>query len=249
MNINSDINILGSLSELNLIAVILDDKIKLRGNNEEQLTSNIKTNKSYKRFVSAIQNTLLKFTDQNMEDLVQRVFINEGLSPNCLLLLFWNASVNNELLDYLNQNVFFPALYSGRISLKGEEVVACLKDLKQKEPAMQKWSDSTIATTASKYLTFLKKFSLMEGRTKKIITTPNMGDKRIVLFVYFLLSIETKSNLLESKWLQYCFHEKAIFIQQIMQKKLMKYYDLQYSANNLKMKPSFSYKELYDELY
>ena len=249
MNINSDINILGSLSDFNLIAVSLNEKAHSKNNNETyQAHTSIKTFKSYKRFVSVIKNTLLKFNNKNIEYLVLKIFENEGLSPNCLLLLFWNASANNELLAYLNRNVYFPALYSGRVSLKKDEVVACLKELKQTELDLQKWSDSTIAITASKYLTLLRKFNLMQGGKEKTITSPNMGERGIILFVYWMLTVETKPNLLESSWLKYCFLEKEAFIQQIMQKKFMKYYNLQYSGNNLKIEPTFLYKEIYNEL-
>ena len=88
----------------------------------------------------------------------------------------------------------------------------------------------------------------MEGSLEKIIATPYMGDKEIKLFVYWLLAVEDKPNLLENIWLQYCFLEKETFTQQIMQKKFMKYFNLQYSGNNLKVEPTFSYKELYSEL-
>ena len=245
MNINSDINVLGSLSDFSLISALL---VEDKANTDYQAYSNIKTNKSYKRFASAIKNTLIKFTDPNMEYLIRNVFEHEGLSAHCLLLLFWNACVNNELLDYLNQKVYFPALYSGRVALKKDEVVACLQELKQTETAMQKWTDSTVETTASKYLTFLKKFNLMEGRVNKTIAPPSIGDKEIILFIYWLLSVESKTNILESRWLPYCFLEKELFIQQIMQKRYMKFYNLQYSVNNLKIEPTFPYKELYHEL-
>ena len=249
MNINSDINVLGSLSDFNLIAVLLNEKAHSKNSNETyQAHTSIKTFKSYKRFVSAINNTLLKFSNKNIADLVQVVFENEGLSPSCLLLLFWNACVNNNLLAFLNQNVYFPALYSGRVSLKKDEVAACLKELKQTELDIQKWSDSTITATASKYLTLLRKFNLMQGGKEKTIATPNMGERGIILFVYWLLTVEAKPNLLESSWLRYCFLEKETFIQQIMQKKFMKYYNLQFSGNNLKIEPTFSYKELCNEL-
>ena len=249
MNINSDINVLGSLLDFNLIAVLLNKKSHLIDSNEtSQSYTSIKTIKSYKRFVSSINNSLLKFSNQKIADLVQTVFKNEGLSPNCLLLLFWNASVNNELLDYLNRNGYFPALYRGRVSLKKDEAAACLKELKQTEQDLQKWSDSTINTTASKYLTLLKKFNLIKGGLEKTITTPYVGDKEIVLFVYWLLTVEDKPNLLENSWLQYGFLEKEAFTQQIMQKKFMKYFNLQYSGNNLKIELILSYKELYSEL-
>ncbi len=165
-----------------------------------------------------------------------------------LLILFWNASVNNELLDYLNSKIYFPALYSRRVTIKKDEVLACLKELEYTELSMPKRSDSTIDTTASKYLTLLKKFSLMEGGAKKTILQNRISDKALILFIYWLLAVETKANILESKWLQYCFLEKAVFIQRIMQKKFMRFYDLNYSGDNLKIETTLSYEVIYDEL-
>lgn len=65
-------------------------------------------------------------------------------------------SLNNELLAYLNEKVYFPVLFSGRTIITAEEVSACLKELKQTEEGLKEWSDSTIDITASKYLTLLK---------------------------------------------------------------------------------------------
>jgi len=249
MNINSDINVLGSLSDFGLINVLLKENTKaINGHKIQQPYANIKTIKSFKRFEKAINNTVLKFSIPNIEVLVQKVLDGEGISFDSLLVLFWNASVNNELLDYLNQKVYFPAFFSGRVTIKKDEIVACLRELAQTEASIQKWSDSTINTTASKYLTLLKKFNLMEGGLNKTISHRYVSDKTIILFVYWLSAVEAKPNLLESKWLQYCFAEKEIFIQLIMQKKFMKYINLSYSGDNLKIETTFSYEEIYDEL-
>ncbi|MGI6435479.1 MAG: hypothetical protein ACOX0F_08975 [Syntrophomonadaceae bacterium] len=47
----------------------------------------------------------------------------------------------------------------------------------------------------------------MKGDTEKTIAPPSMGDKELILFIYWLLSVETKTNLLESGWLPHCFLE------------------------------------------
>ena len=249
MNINSDLNVLGGLSDFSLINALLQKNTKSIDSNEtRQSYTNIKTTKSFKRYEKAINNTLLKFSNPNIEVLVRKVLGKEGISSDSLLMLFWNASLNNELLAYLNQKVYFPALYSGRVTIKKEEVLACLKELKETEVSLKKWSDSTIDTTATKYLTFLSKFNLMEGSAKKTIANHKISDKAIVLFAYWLLTVETKSNLLESRWLEYCFMEKGLLIQRIMQKKFMKYYNLSYSGDKLKIETTFSYEEIYDEL-
>lgn len=248
MRFNSDINVLGSISDLNLIVVLLREKTKLLNSNSQRSFTNIKTIKSYKRYEKAINNTLLKFNNQNIEFLVRKVIENEGISFDSLLLLFWNASVNNELFDYLNRKIYFPALYSGRVVIKKDEVLACLKELELEDESMPKQADSTVDTTASKYLTLLKKFNMMEGGVKKTILHNHISDKALILFIYWFLAVETKSNVLDSKWLQYCFLEKTIFIQRIMQRKFMKYYNLNYSGDNLKIETSLSYEVIYDEL-
>lgn len=249
MDINSDINILGGILDLGLIDFLLNESLPLSGSKESrQIYSSLKTMKSFKRFENAINNTVIKFNNQSIEFLVRKVLEDEKNSVYGLRILFWNASFNNDLLDYLNQHIYFPALYSGRVTIKNDEVLACLMELKQTEESLQKWSDSTIKITASKYLTVLKKFNLLEGGINKSILHPHMNDIELILFVYWILAIESKTNILDSKWLQYCFLEKKIFVQQIMQKKLMKYLNVTFTGDKLKIENNFSYEVIIDEL-
>lgn len=248
MIINTDINILGGLSEFNLIEALLKKSTETTINKSSQVYSNIKTIKALKRYERAILNTLIKFTNPEIEVLIRKVIYSEGITSDSLLLLFWNAATNNELLDYLNQKVYFPALYSGRVTVKKDEVIACLRELKQSEESLQKWSESTIDTISRKYLALLRRFNLMKGVRKQTIIHNNISDKVLILFIYWLLAVETKANVLESSWLPYCFQEKEILLQLIMQKKFMKYYNVSYSGDKLKIEPLFSYEEVYDEL-
>lgn len=249
VNVNVDIIVLGSLPDFTLINILLKENAQsINSHNIQQYYTRIKTEKSFKRFKQAIKNSILKFRNSNIEILFRKILDGEGVSCNSLLMFFWNMSVNNELFDYLNQKVYFPAFYSGRVSIKQDEVAACLKELKQTEVSIQKWSDSTVNTTASKYLTLLKKFNLMEGGLNKTISHRHISDKALILFVYWLGGVETKSNILESKWLKYSFLEKEIFIQHIMQKKFIKFIDLSYSGDKLKIETLVSCEALYDEL-
>lgn len=246
MIINSDINVLGSLPDWNLINVFLKDNISsLRKVGGVHTYTAIKTDKSVKRFEKAISATLIKFCDAKVENLVRDMFESESISNESLLLIFWNASFNNELLNYLNTQTYFLAFYSGRISIKQDEVAACLKDLKEREIELKKWSDSTLQTTASKYLTLLKKFHLMEGSLNKTILHPYLNDRMFILFVYWIKAVETKSNLLESEWLKYSFCEKSVFLERLMQKKFAKYFQLNYTGDNLKIETTMPYEKIY----
>ncbi len=249
MTINSDINVIGSLPDLNLITLFLNDSIEsLNKNGGHRAYTAIKTDKSVQRFEKAITGTLINFKNNELEHIFRSIVSVESISIDSLFLIFLNASNNNELLNYLNQSVFFPAMYSGRVGIKTTEVTACLNDLKQSEHDLQKWSDSTIETTASKYLTLLKKFNFMEGSVNKTISHTYLNDKMFVVFVYWLLSVEQKPNILESPWLKYCFLEKQSFIERVMQKRFSKYYNLNFNGEKMKIEPIINYQNIYNEL-
>lgn len=246
MNINSDINILGSLFDFNLVLHFLENKLSNTKIKAPGYTfTTIKTDKSVKRFEKAISETLLTFNQTN-KYLIINALKEEKISSDTLLLLFWNASYNNELLHYLNSNIYFLAFFSGRVSIKQDEVTSCLKDLKERELELKKWSDLTIGTTASKYLTLLKKFQLMQGSLNKTIIHPYLSDKMFILFIYWLKSIESNPNLLESEWINYSFLEKSFFVERVMQKKFTKYFQINFTGDKLKIETEIPYSTIYD---
>lgn len=249
MKINSDINIIGGLPDLNLIRIFLDEgHDNWIVNSTHHAFTAIKTDKAVKRFERAIKSTMLKFHNDEIEALIRDLLSVESVSQDSLRMLFWNACYNNDLLNYLNHKVFFPAFYSGRITIKPDEVTACILDLKSSEPALQNWSDSTIDKTASKYLTLLRKFGLMEGGQHKTIIHPYLDDKMLMLFVYWLKAIEPRPNLLDCPWLLYSFSEKQVFIERVLQKKYTSFIHLTYTGDNLKIDPVIPYENIYHAL-
>jgi hypothetical protein len=246
MNINTDINILGGLPDWNLVLLFLSRNIdSMRQEGGVNAFTSIKTDKSVVRFEKAITATLLKPLNFNIEFLIRDTLQAEGISKDSLHLLFWNASFNSDLFRYLNEHVYFVSFFSGRITIKPDEVAACLKDLRERESELKAWSDYTLEKNASKYLTLLKKFNLMEGSQKKTILHPYLNDKMFVLFIYWLKAVEEKSNLLESEWLKYSFCERPIFIERLLQKKFSNYYQLQYSGDKLKIETLIPYENIY----
>jgi hypothetical protein len=249
MNINSDINVLGSLPDWSLIKVFLsEDMFSIQEKGGIHQYTSIKTDKSVKRFEKAIKTTLIHNERPELETIVRQAINLNTTSSDTLLLLFWNASANNELFNYLNEKVFFPAFYSGRVSIKNDEVVACIKDLKLTEDDLKKWSELTVSVTASKYLTLLKKFGLMEGSRNKNIVHPHLSDRLFVLFVYWISAISDKPNLVYSHWLPYCFSEKQAFLDRLFQKKFSKYYNVVYTGDNLTIEPILPYESINEYL-
>ncbi len=242
MKINTDLSILGGLPDFGLVNVFLE-----RRNSAESVSSltKIRTEKSIKRFELAIKSTFLTFQSVNQKLLVKDVLLTEGITDDSLLMLFWNASFNNDLLNLINSDVFFPAFYSGRVVVKRAEITAYINELKTKEKELRKWSESTIETTASKYLTLLKKFNLLEGSANKTIVHPYLNDKMFVFFIYWLTAIEEKANVLKSRWLQYSFSETEFFVERAMQKKFSKFIDVIYTGDKLQIRPLIPYTDIY----
>lgn len=249
MNVNADINVLGSIFDLNIIRnIFITDRTNRSANTNELSLTKIKTTRSLQRYESAIKKTLIYFKNAEVKELFGTIFANKSLSEDSLALLFLNASFNNDLLDYFNQNIYFPAFFSGRIAIKKDEIIACINELKQSEETVKKWSDSTINMLARKYLALLEKFGLLEPGPNKSIKHKYIDDPQLVLFIYWLLKTESRPNILESKWLAYSFLDKSTFIARVLQKKFMKYINVSYTGDSLKLEPLISYKDVYYEL-
>ena len=88
----------------------------------------------------------------------------------------------------------------------------------------------------------------MEGSVNKTIAHTYLNDKMFVLFVYWLLTVAQKPNILESPWLKYCFLEKQSFIERVMQKKFSKYLNLNFNGEKMKIETIINYQNIYNEL-
>ena len=127
-------------------------------------------------------------------------------------------------------------------------MVACIKELKLSEDDLKKWSEITVTTTASKYLTLLKKFGMMIGSVNKSILHPHLNDAMFVLFTYWIAAISDKPNLVNSPWLPYCFSEKQAFLDRLLQKKFSKYFNVVYTGDKLSIEPLIPYESIYEHI-
>ncbi|MDM1526679.1 DUF1819 family protein [Myroides odoratimimus] len=244
MIINSNINIIGGLPEFNLIKTFLI-KTELQDKSHVEY-SDIRTLKSVNRFKKAISESFTS-SNKNLNQLVLPFIEKQSIEENSYLL-FLLFSFNNELFKYLNNQVFFPVYYSGRKIIKKEEVIACLVELQKTEDTLKSWSESTITTTASKYLTLLKKFELLSGVQKKEIVYKNLSSEEFLVFTYFLTIAEENTNKINSDWIKYSFYEQEFFIEKVLNKQFIQYFEIQYNGDSLKINPTINYDQLYEIL-
>lgn len=244
MLINTNINIIGGLPDFNLIRYFLFENKSDVKNHSEYTT--IRTLKSVKRFKKAIRESFVSSND-DLNTISQLLIKNEN-PTKINFALFLIFSVNNDLFHYLNENVFFPIYYSGRKIIKKEEVLICLKDLQKKIDALNSWSESTINSTASKYLTLLKKFGLLSGIRNKEIVYKNLSSEEFIIFIYFLSIVDQNSNKINSNWIKYSFNENDFFVKKVMDRKLIPFFEIKFNGDNLKLVPTINFDKLYEKL-
>ena len=128
-------------------------------------------------------------------------------------------------------------------------MIASLFELKETEPQLKSWSNSTLTTTASKYLTLLKKFDLLEGTLKKTIKNKFLSDEMFLVFVFWVCQFKETSNVLKSEWLKYGFMEGSTFIERVVLKKYTPYYTITYNGEILRIEPSIPYHQLIESIH
>ena len=224
MNIyNSDINIIGGIPDYQLIFKAIELYSAGKDALEDAIIKHnefdFKTEKARKRFLSAVNSAFLDFQNEEQEALITSLFEHNLPLEVKQLILFWQFSFSNRLFCELNQNVFIKNYFSGRVSFQKEDIVAYMKDLIGKTPELKdKFTENTINTIASKYLTVLKKLDLLEGRQKKTFKHIQVSNDALTIFVYLLKAMEpTGSDILKNKYLSLSLIPQESFTERIKQ--------------------------------
>jgi hypothetical protein len=211
MNYNSDINPLGSIPDYHLIYRALP-LLYGRNNELEKLLVtdnefNFRTERSRKRFLFVLNSAFI--TKNESINKLAGVLIDflENDEQAKALIVFWLFSINNRLFYELNRDIFLKYYYQGRAELPKNDVMAYLKNLIAENSELKgKWSEETIDTMASKYLTVLKKLGLLEGRHKKTFRMITITNEMLAVFVHFFARMEgRKTNMLEDEFLPFSF--------------------------------------------
>ncbi len=166
-------------------------------------------------------------------------------------ILFWLFSINNKLFFELNRDVFLKYYFQGRAELPKDAVIAYIKDLISRVDELKgKWSEITIDTIASKYLTILKKLKLVEGNQKKKFILNRISDEQLVVFIHLINLLEnTKANFLEDDFLSFTFISKDNILDRLKRIGKKNWIKLNFNGVTLQVEPVFNNNSIIDGIF
>lgn len=219
----SDCNVIGSIPDYGVLMDYICEKYSQKSDSGFVF----RTQNTVKRFGAAIETGILQFANERHQKLFIDAVSSDAFSQqDKLIILFWQMTYANKLFGKLVQNVFMPAVYQGRISMDAQEALNYLRFLQKEEPNSLPWSESTLETTASKYLSILKKLGLAEGAIRKTILHPVIGDSLFVYFIRWALSIEPNNRTLKNPYLYFGFYDNDSLINRLKKIELIPYWNI-----------------------
>ena len=197
---NTSINILGSISDLNIIIETIrsfkEDGLELT--QEEFIEGNafgFDITSSRKRFFSLIKKLYLN----DPENPANKFFVNTiaSAAPSNSFkrqLIYLETFRKNDLFKDIVLNFIYDKYQENRRLVDTNELLLFLNEF-GKETKLEEWSESTVKIIASKFIGFMKRVGLFkkdEGR-KSMMVFP-YPDKKLVTYLVYLLKAEDISD-------------------------------------------------------
>jgi hypothetical protein len=250
-NINTSINIIGGIPDYRFVYDVLHLLSKNAPEDEIQdsvINKNvysIRTVESRARFLFGIKSAFWQFKNIDHETLIRSLYKSNQFDNTKRFGLFWMLAINNTLFEKITINTFLKAYYSGRTQIQNDEIVGYLNHFRQTNDDLKKWSEKTISTVASKYLTFLKKIDFVKGTQKKEFQYIQADEPSIIFFIYLLKAIDPKQqDILKNRYVDLIFIEKEHLLGVLKKAKYMAYFNLETNGNDLKIDLKYNFGEL-----
>lgn len=221
---NSGINIMGSIPDYSsMIEYIIEEYKGVAGNGSFQF----RTNKSLKRFIAGIEESVLLFKDAKHKKLFFDGLTSTEFSANDkFMLIFWQMVYANALFHDITAEVFMKAVYQGRSILSQDDVYGYIKHLKEKHPEELNWSEATLKIIASKYLTAIKKLGLADGTMRKEIRYPLIGNVLFVYFIRWCQCVCPENKTICNEFVKFGFCDNITLISKLKKIDFMQYWDI-----------------------
>ena len=211
---DSNINALGSIPDY---SSMIDFICEYCGYMPDRHSSfSFRTHKTFSKFLAAIRTAILQFTNTRHRQLFMDTLCSQGFSyQEKLLVLFWQMAYACPLFRRITEDVLMKAVYQGRTTLSSIDILALLHHIKETEPGEFSWSETTLKTCASKYLTILKKLNLADGAVKKQILYPSITSSLFAYFIKMAITVYPDQRTLDNPMMAFSFYDKASLISKL----------------------------------
>jgi hypothetical protein len=113
-----------------------------------------------------------------------------------------------------------------------------------------KFSDITVNTIASKYLTVLKKLDLIDGAQKKRFKHVQISNEALVIFIHLLKAIDPSgSDILKNKYITLSMVSPESFYERVKQLAKKDFFNMNFNGVALRIEPIHTNKGIADVLF
>jgi hypothetical protein len=245
---NTAINILGGLKT---VAELLVSDTYALGLDESGIAAGLRTEATRGRVERSLQTVLLNFRSERHAELVRAVFSSHAPSTDLERILFWHLALTNRLFRELSTQVFAPAYFDGRAGIKKDDLVGYMKDcVVGREDNKLKWTATTIATLATKYLNLMTKLNLLTGVRNKSFLSVRLTGEALTLFLYFAhLHQPEGRNIFNNELLPLCFVPRDDLVGRLKKLCLNETFAVEFNGLALNIDPTVNFAELPHVLY
>jgi hypothetical protein len=248
MSDGKNFRLLAELEDLSMIYIVQmhNERMKEspRSNDQTAFTTSYA---AYMKNYKMIQDIFLTFHNDDHKDLFLSILFDKDFPIEIFPTLFWTASFNNTIFDYINKKLFLPCCLDANEKLSKEKMDLLIQDL-LKGGYFQNIPPSSVQFLSSNYFSIMKRFKLVKGLKYKIPAIKHYHDQWFVIFLYWLHAIDPRANLLQSNWFPYSLMTQESFLQRVQQNHFSSYYHPIIEGEKLTITPHHPYKDIYSIL-
>lgn len=249
---DTDINIIGSIKEINHIVFLIKVMLFPNFTKEEFINNELgaRASKSVSRIQNGVESAFLSFRGEEHEAFFTKLLSKDIPQTDIYFILYWQFLVNNLLFREITSELFIKYYFAGRAYLDKDDVLGFIKELKSKNISIS-WSESTLEVIASKYLNLMTKFGFLEKEGKKrVFKYISLSPELQVLslcFATFYPSGDT--NSLSNDLVKMSFIPQDDLVYKYKKLSMNGMFNMSFSGNVLKVDFNDSFERVIDVLY
>lgn len=252
---NTDINIIGSIPDYQVIYRVLEllatTDLPVERILEDKNEFDFRTERSRDRFLRGIRYGILPVKNEDHNELLLSIYRQHEYNRLKGMFLLWQISINNAMVFEITRDVFLNYYFAGKVTILQKDIVFYIKDKFSKDKKLKDlWTEETIKNVARKYLAFMSKIGLVEGKNNKSFIYYSITNQELVIFCYLLMvAMPDYPDLISNPLLNFSLLEKESFIEKVKAIAKKDWIHMTYTGSSLKVEPIQPFNKIINVLY